>query len=55
MGSNKGRQALNRAIGRKRAQIERYLVSRVRNPDDARDLAQEAFLRLLRIKDAEYI
>jgi len=55
MESNRDRQALNRAISRKRVQIERYLVSRVRNPDDARELAQEAFLRLLRIKDAEYI
>lgn len=53
--SNKGRRALNRAIGRKRAQVERYLASRIRNPDDARDLAQEAFLRLLRLKNAEYI
>ncbi len=53
--SNKGRQALNRAISGKRVQIERFLASRIRNPDDARDLAQEAFLRLLRLKDAEYI
>lgn len=52
---NKGRQALNRAISARREQIERYLASRIRNPDDARDLAQEAFLRLLRLKDAEYI
>jgi len=55
MVSNKARQALNRAICRKRAQIERYLTSRVRNPDDARDLAQEAYLRLLRLKDTEFI
>jgi len=52
---NKGKRALDRAIWRKRAQVERYLASRVRNPDDARDLAQEAFLRLLRLEDAEYI
>jgi len=55
MDPNKSRQALSRAIWRKRTQIECYLASRVRNPEDARDLAQEAFLRLLRLKDAEYI
>ena len=53
--SDRSKRVLERAIRRKRAQVERYLASRVRNPDDAWDLAQEAFLRLLRLKDAEYI
>ena len=51
----KTRQRLDLAVQRKRAQIERYLATRVANPDDARELAQEAFMRLLRLEDAEFI
>ena len=35
--------------------LERFLHSRVSNAEDARDLAQEAFMRILRLERAEYI
>ncbi|MYD96782.1 MAG: RNA polymerase sigma factor [Gammaproteobacteria bacterium] len=38
-----------------RARIERFLAARVANPIDAQDLAQETFMRLLRVKDADLI
>ena len=53
--ANETRRRLDRAVRRKRAQVEQYLATRVANPDDARDLAQEAFRRLLRLEDAEFI
>jgi len=33
----------------------RYLTARVGNPHDAQDIAQEGYLRLLRVKDADVI
>ena len=33
----------------------RYLTARVGNPHDAQDIAQEGYLRLLRVKDADAI
>jgi len=53
--ANKSRRRLDRAVRRKRAHIEQYLAARVANPDDARELAQEAFMRLLRLENAEFI
>ncbi|MEM1103711.1 MAG: RNA polymerase sigma factor [Pseudomonadota bacterium] len=38
-----------------RPTLLRYLASRVGNPDDAQDIAQEGYLRLLRVKDADVI
>ena len=49
------KRALGRALHRKQSQVEQYLANRVANPDDARELAQEAFLRLLRIDNPEFI
>ncbi len=46
---------MGRVVQRKRAQIEQYLANRVANPEDARELAQEAFLRLLRLEETEFI
>src|SRR5882672_7786524 len=37
------------------AELHRYLVRRLRRPQDADDLAQEVFLRLLRLEDAELV
>lgn len=37
------------------AELHRYLVRRLRRPQDADDLAQEVFLRLLRLKDADFV
>ncbi len=48
--------------GRRRAvieaegeRVERFLRRKLANPADAQDLAQEAYLRLLRVKDAQLI
>ena len=48
--------------GRRRAvieaegeRVERFLRGKLANPADAQDLAQEAYLRLLRVKDAQLI
>lgn len=35
--------------------VERFLRTKLANPADAQDLAQEAYLRLLRVKDAQLI
>ena len=43
------------AIMSNRGRIERFLASRIANPADAQDLAQETFMRLLRVKDANLI
>ena len=37
------------------AELRRFLLRRVKNRDDADDLAQEVFARLLRVKDAELV
>jgi RNA polymerase sigma-19 factor, ECF subfamily len=37
------------------AELHRYLVRRLRRPQDADDLAQEVFMRLLRLKDADFV
>jgi RNA polymerase sigma-19 factor, ECF subfamily len=37
------------------AELHRYLVRRLRRPQDADDLAQEVFLRVLRLKDADFV
>lgn len=36
-------------------ELHRYLMRRLRRPEDAEDLAQEVFMRLSRIDDAEFI
>jgi RNA polymerase sigma factor (sigma-70 family) len=38
-----------------RLALHRYLVRRVHSEENARDLAQEAYLRLLRVNDAEAV
>ena len=38
-----------------RGRIEQFLIARIANPVDAEDLAQETFLRFLRVKDADLI
>ena len=43
------------AIMESRGRIERFLAARMANPDDAQDLAQETFLRLLRVRNADLI
>lgn len=37
------------------ADLHRFLMRRLRRPEDAEDLAQEVFMRLSRIDDAEFI
>jgi RNA polymerase sigma-70 factor (ECF subfamily) len=37
------------------AELHRYLLRRLRKPQDADDLAQEVFMRLLRLEDAEFV
>lgn len=39
----------------KEGQLRRFLLARVRNPEDVQDLIQEVFLRLLRVPDHEVI
>ena len=46
------RQAVIESEG---ARVEQFLRSKLGNPADAQDLAQEAYLRLLRVKDAHLI
>jgi RNA polymerase sigma factor (sigma-70 family) len=36
-------------------ELRRFLINRLRNGEDAQDIAQEAFLRLLRVKRTELI
>lgn len=36
-------------------ELHRFLLRRLRRPEDAEDLAQEVFMRLSRIEDAEFI
>jgi RNA polymerase sigma-19 factor, ECF subfamily len=36
-------------------ELHRYLLRRLRRPQDAEDLAQEVFMRMLRIEDAEFV
>ena len=38
-----------------RPTLLRYLTARVKNPDDAQDIAQEGFLRLLRVDNIDVI
>jgi len=38
-----------------RGGLQRYLMKRLNNMDDARDLAQEVYLRLLRVETAELV
>src|SRR5687767_3423214 len=38
-----------------RGHLQRYLVRRVRSVDDAKDLAQEVYLRLMRVQDSGYV
>lgn len=42
-------------FAQKARDIERFLRFRLKNPEDARDLSQEAFLRLLRLDDTDFI
>src|SRR5688572_16620892 len=37
------------------AQLHRYLARRLRQPQDAEDLAQEVFMRLSRIENSEFV
>ena len=41
--------SLTRQIAERQSRVYRYLVGRLANEDDAQDLAQEAYLRLLRV------
>ncbi len=43
------------AFRRYGGELHRYLVRRLRRPQDADDLAQEVFLRLLRLKDVDFV
>lgn len=47
-----GRRAVIEAEGER---VERFLRTKLANPADAQDLAQEAYLRLLRVKEPQLI
>jgi RNA polymerase sigma-70 factor (ECF subfamily) len=42
-------------FGRYRRELHRYLMRRLRQPQDVDDLAQEVYLRLLRLDDGRFI
>lgn len=46
---------LAQSLAGRHLELVRFLSSRLPNQDDARDLAQEAYLRLLRLNDDHYI
>jgi RNA polymerase sigma-70 factor (ECF subfamily) len=49
------RAAIARLFADHRDRLQQYLRSRLANEDDAAELAQEAYLRLLRVKRADLI
>ncbi len=55
MSSRRHRQFVRELFQSKSTDVERFLRFRIRNPEDARDLSQEAFLRLLRLDRSEFI
>jgi len=55
MSSRRHRQFVRELFRSKSTDVERFLRFRIRNPEDARDLSQEAFLRLLRLERSEFI
>jgi len=50
--NDRRRRATPEARSRLRGALQRFLLRRVGNPQDADDLAQEVFARLLRVRDA---
>lgn len=54
-GKDADREALKRAFVAFRPTLLCYLASRLGNKDDAHDIAQEAFLRLQRVKDPSLV
>ncbi|MEL6302458.1 MAG: RNA polymerase sigma factor [Pseudomonadota bacterium] len=55
MSENVEKPSVEELFERQSRDIERFLRFRLRNPEDARDLSQEAFLRLLRLDDTAFI
>jgi RNA polymerase sigma factor (sigma-70 family) len=53
--SNTPADLADEAFQQHSAELRRFLLRRVKNRDDADDLAQEVFARLLRVKDAELV
>lgn len=49
------RQFIRDLFNEQSGDLERFLRTRVSNKEDARDLAQEAFMRLLRLERTEFI
>ena len=52
---NKGQETLEKAYLAFKPTLLRYLSARVGSRDDAHDIAQEAYLRLLRVENVELI
>ncbi|MGH8176116.1 MAG: RNA polymerase sigma factor [Steroidobacter sp.] len=46
---------LSSTAARYEQRLHRYLVRRLRNPEDVNDLAQEVYMRLLRLDDAKSV
>ena len=55
MNTRRARKIFNDLFRSQAKDLERYLLWKVRNREDARELAQEAFLRMLRMDRLEYI
>lgn len=55
MSKRPARQIFKDLFRTQAADLQRYLSRRVSNEEDARDLAQEAFMRILRMDRLEYI
>lgn len=55
MPSREARARVAQLFADHRDRLQQYLRARLSNPDDAAELAQEAYLRLLRVKRADLI
>ena len=55
MPSREARAQVAQLFADHRDRLQQYLRARLANPDDAAELAQEAYLRLLRVKRADLI
>ncbi len=55
MGTSASPRELVQSLSGRHLELVRFLRMRLPNQDDARDLAQEAYLRLLRLSDNHYI